>query len=186
MLRRHSLARSLGSLAMLVGSIWLIVAGSRERALGHRRVVRTVLQLRVCGSTLDLAKRPAALLWGGAVAIALGMMWNPLLPVPPRSAGRAGGGVSGRPANGGDAGGQKATPLPGTAALPLNGEPADSEQRDGPSAQARECLAARSRTAGHQATLLDGKIPTQAGGTAKIGFGPSPFGGARCIPVPSW
>jgi len=39
---------------------------------------------------------------------------------------------------------------------------------------------------GIEATLLDGKIPTQAGGTAKIVLGHHRSAVPRCIPVPSW
>jgi len=184
-LRRHSPAVPLGGLAMLAGSIWLIVAGFSVSVLWGIAVWFVPCSSFVFAAQhWDRAKRPVLLLWGGAAVSALGMAWSPLVqPDSPPAAEQAASpaaspsGLTAPPAA------PMATPLPVPAALPLSGEPADLSSVMGRARKLANAWQPDATLLGVEATLLNGKIQTAAGATAKVSFGPSRFGDAPARPA---
>jgi len=183
-LRRHSLAVPLGGLAVLVGSIWLIVAGFSVSVPWG-----IVVWFVPCSSFVfaaqhwDRAKRPALLLWGGVAISALGVAWNPLVPPDSKPAAEQASSPAPPSPLTATPAAPTATPLPTPAALPLTGEPADLSSVMGRARKLANAWQPDATLLGVEATLLDGKIQTGAGATAKVSFGPSRFGDAPARPA---
>lgn len=177
--KHGSLTYSLASLAAIVGFVWLLAAGFSV-SVGWGFVV--ALLPCVGGVAFGLcrwqeAKRPF-LCWSLGCSISiLARALNPA-PAEPTPAQAA---TATAPANIAAAPAERQAPappppVPSAAPLPpLDGAAVDLSTLMGRARKLANAWQSEAALLGIEATLLDGNVQPQAGGTAKLSFGPSPF-----------
>lgn len=170
----HALTRALAWLASLVGFIWLLAAGFSVH-LGWG--IAVALLPCVGGLAFGLGRweqaRQPFLCWslGSAVAIVMGVFYP--APAASPAAAEAPNDTASTPETHAPS---APPPVPSAAPLPpLDGAPVDLSTLMGRARKLANAWQPEAALLGIEATLVDGKVQPQAGGTATLTFGPSPF-----------